>query len=245
MREKTKMPFESTTRIEKLIPDYSKLKFANKEEKQREDELSGFSDNDILVWRQLESQAHMANEQLKKTLDIFQKWLDDYEDVQEMIVVQKALNVMSTFGRLLLALDTERQFLLSNKRVEIREVEVEVEKSGSGKMSENDRKRIALCLCGEKKFDVGGKGRGKLSTYQLVGNEVGKTKETIKNWINQMIEEKYIETLIKNLQRILDKNNNTVKNGVAMAKVTEKVDKTDFQVDKNKKESVESLKKGA
>ena len=107
------MPFESKTRIENLIPEYGKLKFANKEAKGREDEMAGFSENDVLVWRQLESQAHMANEQLEQTLNIFQKWLDDYEDVKDMVVVQKALNVMNTFGRLLLALDTERQFVLN------------------------------------------------------------------------------------------------------------------------------------
>ena len=236
---------ETKTRIENLIPEYGKLNFANKEAKGREDEMAGFSENDVLVWRQLESQAHMANEQLEQTSNIFQKWLDDYEDVKDMVVVQKALNVMNTFGRLLLALDTERQFLLSNKKVEIKEVEVEVEKSGSGNMSENDRKRIALCLCGEKEFDAGGKGRGKLSTYQVVGNKVGKTKETIKNWVNQMLEEKYIETLIKNFQKILDTNKNMVKNEGAKAKVDGKVNKTDFEVNKNKKEMVESLKKGA
>ena len=107
------MAEETQTRIEKLIPDYGKLNFVNKEEKVGENnELSGMDKKDIMVWRQLESLAHMANEQLEKASDIFQEYLDNYEEVQDMIVVQKALNVINTFGRLLLSLDGERQFVL-------------------------------------------------------------------------------------------------------------------------------------
>lgn len=237
---------EEQTRIEKLIPDYGKLNFANKEEKLREDELSGFSKNEIIVWRQLDSQAHMANEQLEKTSDIFQSWLDKYKDVQDMVVVQKALNVINTFGRLLLVLDSERQFLLKNiKKVEIKEVEVEVEKSDGKKIREKDWKRIALCLCGEMGFESGKKGRGKLGTYREIGNQIGKNKKTIETWIEEMIKNKYVEKIIKNLQEMLKEREKTFKNDEDVVKDKKKIIKNDEEGAENKIEPLETPEKVA
>ncbi len=217
------MEEEQKTRVEKLIPDYGKLNFTNKEEKSREDELSRFSENDKLIWRQLESQAHMANEQLEKALDNFQGWLTEYEEVKDMVVVQRALNVMGTFGRLLLALDTERQFLLSNKEIEIREVEVE--KSSSGELNDENRKRLALCLYGEMGFDSGGKGRGNFGTSQKVGEILGRNKKTIEAWINQMINDGKIGKMIENFQGILKEIGKPLKNTEEKPKETDKINK--------------------
>jgi len=231
---------KSATRVEKLIPDYGKLKFVNKEEKQREDELTGFSENDILVWRQLESQAYMANEQLEKTSDIFQKWLDDYEDMQDMVVVQKALNVMNTFGRLLLALDTERQFLLSNKKVEIKEVEVE--RPGKEIYEKFSKKKIALFLCGERGFDSGGKGRGKVGTYQIVAKILGiKDKKTIETWIDELIEKEYVGNIIKNFKELLEEKGKMIEISGEDKKAKAEPNKNDLEVLKNEKEVVETL----
>jgi len=216
------MAEETLTRIEKMIPDYHKLNFRNKEETRVETELEGLDDNAVLVWRQLESQAHMANEQLEKALDIFNEWLNDYEEVRDMIITQRALGVISNFGKLLLALDTEKQFLLINKRVKVEEF-VAREPVGQEINEKFYKRKIALLLCGELGFDTGGKGRGKLGTYQKVGNVLEVEKKTIESWIDNMIESKYIEKLVKNFQELLDRRETRVENIGDLIKTSEKI----------------------
>lgn len=162
------------SRVEKLIPDYGNLKFVNKDEKKNEESLNGMSKKDIVVWRQLESQAHMANEKLEKTLDILESWLEDYEDVRDMVVVQKSLRVIDTFGSLLLALDSRIEFLMSILSPYLHQINKEKEKVVQAEKDFKE-KYAALDKFPKLKEVV-------IETKKLISHKEGRNVEIFEDW---------------------------------------------------------------
>lgn len=104
-----KKPWDDETRVAKLIP---KLTFPAKQERGRDPELFGWGEKDKIVWRQLEKQASMADQELEKNTLEFSEFIQEYPELQDMISIQKALKVINSFGRLLVALDGEKSFIL-------------------------------------------------------------------------------------------------------------------------------------
>jgi galactose-1-phosphate uridylyltransferase len=73
---------------------------------------TGMKDSDVILWEQLQHNTKMIDEELAELEKGFKKWVEENEDLQEMITVQKSQAVMRVFKNLLNALDAEKQFLL-------------------------------------------------------------------------------------------------------------------------------------
>lgn len=117
------------TRIDKLMPKMGFQK-EDKDESNRA-EMRGLETKDREVWLQLERQAHISNDNLKDAIDNFKELLTTYDEYEDMIITNKAMNVISNFGGLLSSLDAEKKFLISilgSYLIEINKVRVKIDR---------------------------------------------------------------------------------------------------------------------
>lgn len=95
------------SRVDDMLPELTFKKGVDETDK-----LFGLHAKDKEVFLAMESQAFLADEALKNLTNDFTAYITEYDELQDMVSVQRAIRCIEAFGRLISTLNSEREFFI-------------------------------------------------------------------------------------------------------------------------------------